>query len=123
MENLLNNPVIQGGVAPFIVALLIAGIFMKVRILAALAIPAGVLTAVLLTTGFHFDPLTSTRKIILLIMLTPLIGLVLDLFHAEENKKVGPVFYTLGFISLLWILWPVITRNPFTESIIPLFGY
>lgn len=122
LEDLLNNPAIQGGVAPFIVALLIAGAFMKVRTLAALAIPAGFLTAVALTTGFHFEPLSSTRKIILLVMVVPVIALLLDLIGMEENKKLANGFGALVFASLLWIFWPVLSRNP-GDFIVPLIGY
>lgn len=123
LEDLLNNPAIQGGIAPFIVALVIAGLFMKFRNLAALSIVGGVLTTVMLTTGIQFDPMTSTRKITLLIIIIPLIALLLDLFHAEESKKIVPIFYAIAAASIIWVLWPVLSRDPFSETLIPLLGY
>ena len=123
MEELLSNPAIQGGIAPFIVALAIAGVFLKARNLAALAIAGGFITTVILTTGIQFDPMTSTRKIVLIAMVIPIVALILDLFHAEESKKVTPIFYGIGVLSLLWVLWPVIDRTPLTEMILPLLGY
>ena len=122
MEDWLNNPAVQGGIAPFIIGLLIAGVFMKARNIAALALIAGVLTTVFLTTGISFDPLTSTRKIVLILILIPIVALLLDLFHAERKEQVIPIFYGVVALSIVWVLWPVLARDP-GAMILPVLGY
>ena len=83
MTDLLNNPAVQGGIAPFLVALLISVIFVRLSTLSGFALIAGFVTTVLLTTGLSFDPLTSTRKITLILLIAPFIGLFLDLLKLE----------------------------------------
>ena len=64
MNELLNNPAVQAGVAPFVVALIVAVLLHRSRLL-GLAIGAGFFTVVFLALGFSFDSLTSVRKMIL----------------------------------------------------------
>ncbi len=123
MDEILNNPAFQGGVAPFLVALVFAGVFVKARTLAAFSLVAGVVTAVMLTTGLQFSPLTSTRKIVLILLVIPFIGLLLDALQAELENKISLPLYALGIISITWILWPVISRNSLGSMLLPWLGY
>ncbi len=123
METMLNHPAVQGGIAPFLVAALIAGLFINVRVVAALALVGGVLTTALLTTGIQFDPLDSTRKIILLIILASIAGLILDAFNTKYNTaSIIPIIFAV-VVALLWITWPVISREPSMDSLLPFVGY
>lgn len=122
MEELLSHPAVQGGVAPFIVAFIVAGFFLKVNVLAGLAIVAGFVTTVVLTTGISFEPLTSTRKITLVILLVPLLALFFQL--ARKNLiLVTSVFYVLVIAALLWMLWPVINNKSLGEIWLPVLTY
>src|ERR1700687_1864941 len=65
MEEWLNHPAVQGGVAPFVVALIVMLLLQPVR-LGGLAVVAAFCTVVYFVAGFTFIPLTATRKIIVL---------------------------------------------------------
>ena len=118
---LLDHPAVQSGVAPFICALVVAGIFYRMSTLAGLAIISGFVASVLLSTGFAFDPLTSTRKITLLILISPVLGLLMSYF-THYSKIWLNIYYLLGGFAVLWVLWPVLSRNP-VDMIMPVIGY
>jgi len=118
---LLDHPAIQSGVAPFLCALLVAGVFYRVNVIGGLAIVVGFAVSVMLSTGFAFDPLTSTRKITLIVLVIPFIAIFLAL-SGKYSKMMLNTFYVLGGLSLLWVLWPVLSRNP-VDMILPVIGY
>ena len=62
MQDLLDNPALQAGIAPLIVALIIA-LLMARTPAAWLAIAAGYATMLALSTGLSFSPLTASRKV------------------------------------------------------------
>ena len=64
MNDLLNNPAVQAGIAPFAVALIVCALLRRSRFL-GLAIGAGFVTVVALALGFSFEALTSVRKMVL----------------------------------------------------------
>ena len=122
MDELLANPAVQGGIAPFIVALIIAGLFLRINLLAGLAIVAGFVTTVALTTGISFDPLTSTRKITLLVLIIPVLAIILQLID-KYNDFSNKVFYAFAVAAVVWVLWPVIKNNPSLETIAVTLSY
>src|SRR2546428_9015590 len=77
MQEVLPHPAVQGGLAPFVGALIVAALFVPLR-LGGLAVVAAFATAVYFIAGFTFEPLTATRKIILLGLAAPLAGIVID---------------------------------------------
>jgi len=121
METLLEHPAIQSGAAPFIFSLIFAGIFYRSSLIAGLSITLGFFISVLLTTGFSFEPLTSTRKITLLVLLSPVIGVLLCNLKSHSAFILN-LFSLIGGLAMLWILWPVLSRNP-ADMIIPVLGY
>lgn len=121
METLFAHPAIQSGVAPFIFSLLVAGLFYRFQLVAGLSITVGFAVSVYLATGFAFDPLTSTRKIILLVLLSPIMGVLLCYLNTS-SKVILQLFSLIGGLAILWILWPVVSRNP-TDMILPVLGY
>ena len=78
MLELADHPAVQGGVAPLVVALIVAVALARTRF-AWLAIVAGYVTMIALSTGFSFTPLTVARKTVLLGLLAPVIGIAIDL--------------------------------------------
>jgi hypothetical protein len=122
LEELFAHPAIQGGIAPFIVAFVIALIFMRINVFAGLAVVAGFITMVLLTTGFSFSPMTSTRKLTLLVLLVPVIAFLLQISH-KYTDTVLKACYGLAGLAMIWILWPVIMRTPVSEIILPVISY
>ena len=89
MQEMLANPAVQGGLAPFIAALTVAALLAPFR-LGGLAVVAAFATAVYFIAGFTFEPLTATRKIILLGFAAPLAGIDL-LVEADLETSAGDI--------------------------------
>jgi len=116
IQNLLAHPAIQGGVAPFIVGALVAALAQPVR-LARLAPVAGFLVAVYLIGNFAFEPLTATRKIVLLGAAAPLLGLFFDMAF-RPARGFGVVLGALFGAASLWVFWSVLTQRPLPQAIL-----
>lgn len=80
MRELLNHPAVQGGLAPFVAALIVAELLQRLR-LSGLSIIAGFATTVYLASDFSLEPLTAARKIVLLGLLSAAVALPLMLFN------------------------------------------
>jgi hypothetical protein len=114
MQTLLANPAIQAAVAPFVVALLLA--LLLRRFFPAgngVAVVGGFLIAVALITGVNFQPLTSTRKIVLCSLALPLLMLLL---HSVPGRMLAPRFRPvlaslLMIVAIAWVIWPVLIRK------------
>ena len=84
MSDFLGHPAVQGGVAPFLAALVCAAVLQYAR-LGGLAILAGFATVALFLNGFTFSPLTATRKLILLGLAAPALGVLADFVLRDER--------------------------------------
>ncbi|MFO1326820.1 MAG: hypothetical protein U1F56_05655 [Rubrivivax sp.] len=109
MSTLLDDPMVQAGLAPFAVALLVATLLKRWRSAAWLALLAGLLCTWMLTTGISFTPLSSSRKVMLVVMLAPLLGLVIDL--AGWRHRALPIVLSLaaGLLSA-WVFQSVLSQ-------------
>jgi hypothetical protein len=101
MEELLNHPATQGGVAPFVVALAVALALFAAR-LGGLAIAAALGTAVTLIGGFGFPPVSAQQKILLIALATPVLGVVVDLAF-KPTRVAGPVLGLIFGVLVLWV--------------------
>ena len=109
MNDLLNHPVVQGGIAPFVAALVVALVLGRAR-LGGLAVVAAFCTAVYLISGFSFTPLSATRKIVLLALAAPVIGILVD--FAFKPTRVGTAILALAAgAATLWVFWPVLQQK------------
>lgn len=114
MENFLNHPAVQGGIAPFVVALIVVLILHRVR-LGGLALVAALATTVYLVAGFTFSPLTATRKIFLLGLAAPVIGILAD--FAFKPTRIGATVLALaGAAAALWVFWPLLHQKDTAEA-------
>src|SRR3989441_9870813 len=105
MQEMLANPLVQGGLSPFVAALIVAALLAPFR-LGGLAVVAAFATAVYFIAGFTFAPLTETRKIILLGLAAPLAGIVID--FAFRPTRLGAWGLALaGAAPAAWVFWPV----------------
>jgi hypothetical protein len=114
VEDFFYNPAVQGGVAPFVVALIVALLLQPVR-LGGLAVVAAFLTAVYLVAGLSFTPLTATRKIVLLSMASPIVGMTAD-FAFKPTRTGAAVLALAGAAAALWIFWPVLAQKQMAEG-------
>src|SRR2546428_1881888 len=109
MQEVLPHPAVQGGLAPFVAALIVAALFVPLR-LGGLAVVAAFATAVYCIAGFTCAPLTATRKIILLGLAAPLAGIVID-FVCRPRRLEAWVLALGGAAAAAWIFWPVLAQK------------
>jgi hypothetical protein len=125
MQDLLTNPAVQAAVAPFVVALVIVLALRGISLYwLGLAIIGGLLTTVMLTTGLSFQPLTSTRKIILgsvcLPFTVPLMESLMARLPATAKRWQAIITILVPVVPVVamvnWIIWPVLRRQEISEA-------
>lgn len=114
MEDFLNHPAVQGGVAPFVVALIVAALLHRLR-LGGLALIAAFFTTVYFVAGFTFTPLTATRKIFLLGLAAPVIGIFVD-FAFKPTRLGAAILALAGAASVVWVFGPVLSQKETAEA-------
>lgn len=115
MDELLNHPAVQAAAAPFLAGLVTAGLLYRAR-LSGLAVVAGFAAAVALISGFNFTPLTATRKIVLLGLVAPVIGLALDWF-AKPSRQLHAVLSLLAAAAAVWVFWAVLVQKDLADAL------
>ena len=108
MSEWLNHPAMQSGLAPFVVALLVAELLLRLR-LSGLAIVAGFAVTVYLASNFAFSPLTAARKIVWLGLGSGLIGVFLGYFNGALWR---PMLAVLAGAAAVWTGLPVLRNQP-----------
>lgn len=101
MSAWFDDPMVQAGVAPFAAALVAAWALARWR-LSGLAVVVAVATAVALSTGIGFTPLSASRKIVLLVLATPIAGALLDRIP-PPGRMALPVLAALSGLASLWV--------------------
>ena len=114
MYELMNHPAFQGGVAPFFTGLIITFILYRMGSIQGISLLAGFLVTVSLTVGLSFDPLTSTRKIILFVMAAAVLSVLQPNLRGAGKGEGITLLFALGGIS--WILWPYLSRQPLADN-------
>src|ERR1039457_4242748 len=107
LQELLNHPAIQAGLAPFLVALITAELFQRIK-LSGLAVIAGFAVTVYLASDFTIEPLTAARKIVLLGLLSALLALLLTLLQSRWFSWLLPV---LGGAVAIWTVQRVLQQQ------------
>ncbi|MCU0804866.1 MAG: hypothetical protein MUF79_07235 [Burkholderiales bacterium] len=109
MPELLQHPAIQGGLAPFAAALVVAAILVRTKF-AGLAILAAYVCVVALTVGFGFSPLTVSRKILALGLAAPAVGIVADMV-SRDGRRLSIAIAVAAGIAALWVFVPVLQQK------------
>lgn len=117
MQALLDDPAVQSALAPLLAALLVGGVLLRTR-LAWFAIAAAFATAVSLSIGIAFTPLTASRKVLLLVLLAPFVGLALDLLPKPPRATVAALSALCGAASV-WVFWSLLSQRE-TAQMLPL---
>lgn len=120
MDPWLQHPAVQAGLAPLGVAVLVALVLGRTRF-AWFAIIAAYTTMVLLTTGFSFSPLTSGRKVTLLVLLAPLVGLVLDRLPGPA-KPLAPLLAAVAGLGSVWVFFTVLAQREPMDALVAGLG-
>jgi hypothetical protein len=107
MEELLNHPAVQGGVVPFVAAIIIAELFQRLR-LSGLAVIAGFAAMVYLASDFSYEPLTATRKVVWLGMASAVLALPLMFL---SGRWVRFLLAVAGGIAAVWVLERILRQQ------------
>ncbi len=116
MQDLLAHPAVQGGVAPFLVGLAVAAALFAAR-LGGLAAAAGFAVAVWLIGNFALEPLTATRKLVVVGGAATLVGLLAD-FAFKPTRATAPVLGALVGAASLWVFWSVLGQKPLASGLL-----
>lgn len=125
MQDLLTHPAIQSAVVPFVTALAIMLLLRKRGDVAfGLAIIGGFCATVTMTMGLDFQPLSSTRKIVLVSLglpfLLPLLALLwqkTSIIGERWQADISIGVPTLLLVSAInWVIWPVLSRQEVSEA-------
>ncbi|MBI5429361.1 MAG: hypothetical protein HY938_02760 [Nitrosomonadales bacterium] len=108
MQELLNHPAVQAGLAPFLAALVAAELFQRVR-LSGLAVIAGFAVTVYLASDFAIEPLTASRKIVLLGLISAALGLLLSVVRLSLFSALLPI---LGGAAAVWVALRILQQQP-----------
>lgn len=117
MNELLNNPAVQAGVVPFVVAFVAAALLHRTRFL-GLAISAGVASAVFLVLGFSFESLTSVRKMILAGAVATLLVLVLEGAKARAKPAIRAVLALAAAAAAIWVISRVLQQLEMNSALL-----
>jgi hypothetical protein len=116
LETLLTHPAVQGGVAPFLVALIVVALFWRVH-LSGLALIAGFITTVYMVNDYSlsFEPLTGERKIILLGLGASVVGVVLMQLRGEWARMLLTV---VAGAAVIWVAQRILEQKESSEMLL-----
>lgn len=117
MDELLQNPAVQAGVAPFVTALVATGLLMRTRFL-GLAQIVGFAALVALAIGFSFESLTSTRKLVLVGLFTFLPVLLLELKDWSMRPVARSAVALLAGLAAVWVVLRLLQQKETTDALL-----
>lgn len=115
LEQLLNHPAIQSSIVPLLASLLIAAALLPLR-LSGIGATGGFLAAVYVIGNFALEPLTATRKMIVVGAGAALLAAVVDLAF-KPTRTLSLVLATLFGAASIWVFWPVLVQQPAARAL------
>jgi hypothetical protein len=116
MEAWLNDPIVQSSLAPFLAGFIVTLVLFKLR-LGGLAAVAGFCTTAWLIGELQFTPLSAKRKLMLLALAAPALGLLAD-FAFRTGRTSAYVLGVLFGGLALWVFSSVLTQKPALQMFI-----
>ena len=116
MGGFFDNPAVQGGVAPFVVALAVA-ILLRRFSLSGLAVAAALATVAYFVNGLTLVPLTITRKILMLGLAGAGVGFVADALLKASRARTITLAVAAGACAV-WAFWALLVQKPIGESVL-----
>ena len=114
VSDFFGHPVIQSGVAPFFAAFFVVLVLHRLK-LGGLALVAAFYMAAWLIGDLAFQPLTVARKIVLISLVTPLLGMCVD-FMARGSPMWRVTLALLAAAASIWVYWPVLAQKSLYEA-------
>lgn len=116
MQEWLINPVVQGAILPFLAGLLVSALLAPLR-LGGLAAIAGFATAVYLIVGFEFSPMTTIRKLMLLGLIAPVIGVAADFAFKPTRYPAALLALSCGAASI-WVFLALLRQKELAQAVL-----
>jgi hypothetical protein len=110
MEELLANPAVQAAVAPFLSALAAAAALRRTRLL-GVAVALAFALVIALTVGYAFEPLTATRKLVVIGLCTALVVLALEVPGAPPTPAIRATLAAVAAAAAVWMVWRVLQQQ------------
>jgi hypothetical protein len=107
LQELLNYPAVQGGVAPFVTALIAAGLLRRWQ-LSGLALIAGFVMTAFMVGSLGIEPLTAIRKAILLGVLAALLGVALT---KSTWRWMRMTLAFAGGVAAIWVVLRILQQH------------
>jgi hypothetical protein len=108
--DLLNNPALQAGAIPFVVALLLGLALAATRYL-ALAVVSGLVAVLALTIGFTLVPLTAVGKLWFATFAAASIALILEAAGVAASRRVVVAAAAVAGLAAVWMLLRVLANQ------------
>ena len=109
MNDWLDNPAVQAGLVPFVVALVLAALLARTRLLAAAAF-SGLVVVVALTIGLSLEPLSSVKKLMLSAAFVTLVSLALEGAGIGPRRRYVVLLSALAGGAAVWVVWRVLQQ-------------
>jgi hypothetical protein len=109
LEAWLNDPIVQASLAPFLAGFVVALVLFKLR-LGGLAAVAGFCTTAWLIGELQFTPLSAKRKLMLVALTAPALGLLAD-FAFRAGRTTAYVLGVLFGAAAIWVFSTVLVQK------------
>lgn len=116
MDDLLTHPAMQGGFYPFIVAAILA-IVLRGRV-PTIAVAAGLAVTAGLVLGWQLEPLTSTRKLVLVALVVAVAATGMRRVPPHRRNLSRAVVIGLVAICAPWVVLRVLQQMATGEAIV-----
>jgi len=115
MQELLANPAVQAALVPFLLAFVLAWLLHRPA-LAGLAVAAALLAVSALAMGLSFETLTSTRKLLLVVLAFALPAAWVARGRASGGAA-GAVLAAAAGLAALWVVWRILAQKEGAEAL------
>ena len=120
MDDLLQHPAVQAGVAPLLVGLVVAAALWRTRF-AWFALVAAYATAVMLSTGLALQPLTAGRKVTLAVLVAPFIGAAVDAWPRPPRWLWAALPLACGLLTW-WVFASLLAQREGSDRVLVSLG-
>jgi hypothetical protein len=115
VTDLLNNPAVQAGLLPFMVALALGYLLAGTRFL-ALAAASGVIVVLSLTIGLSLEPFTSVKKMVVVTLIATAIALALEAASTGARRNIVAILAATAGAAAVWTLQRVLQQMDSTAA-------
>lgn len=116
MDAWLNDPMVQASLAPFLAGLVVTLALFKLR-LGGLAAVAGFCTTAWLIGELQFTPLTAKRKLMLVALAAPALGLLADFVFRAGRTTAYALGVLFGAVAV-WVFSSVLVQKPPVQAFV-----